>query len=247
MKTIHINCDLGEGGKFDAQLMSLISACNIACGGHAGDQNLMLQTIRMAMKNQVEIGAHPSYPDKENFGRKILNISNSDLKKSICSQVLSLMKIAKNEGAKISHFKPHGALYNEAAKDENIAQIVVDSILKLDESLILYAPQNSIIADLAKTKVEVFFEAFVDRNYNPDYSLVSREKSNALITKKEEVFKHVFSMFSASKIRCENGEEITSFADTFCLHSDTENSVNIMRYLKEKFQKNEIEIRRYEQ
>lgn len=83
MKTIHINCDLGEGGKFDAQLMSLISAWNIACRGHAGDQNLMLQTIRMAMKNQVEIGAHPSYPAKENFGRKSLNISNSDLKISI--------------------------------------------------------------------------------------------------------------------------------------------------------------------
>jgi len=242
MKAIHINCDLGEGGKFDAKLMPLISACNIACGGHAGDENLMLQTIKLAMENQVEIGAHPSYPDKENFGRKSLDISNSDLEKSIQSQVSSLMKIAKNKGAKITHFKPHGALYNDAVKDENIAKIVVDSVLKLDENLILYVPQNSIISDLAKGKVEVFFEAFADRNYNPDYSLVSRAKSNAVITEKEEVFEHVFSMFSTSKIRCENGEEITSFADTFCLHSDTQNSVEIMKYLKEEFHKNNIEI-----
>lgn len=242
MKSIHINCDLGEGGNFDAQLMPLISACNIACGGHAGDENTMLKTIRLAKKNQVEIGAHPSYPDRENFGRKSMEISNSDLKKSIHSQVLNLMKIAKKEGTKITHLKPHGALYNDAAKDENIAKIVMNSILEIDENLHLYVPQNSIISEIAKGKIKVFFEAFADRNYNEDYSLVSRSKSNALLTKKEEVFKHIFTMFSDSKIICENGREITSFADTFCLHSDTPNSVEILKFLQEEFLNNNIEI-----
>ncbi len=202
----------------------------------------MRRTLKLAMENKLEIGAHPSYPDRENFGRKSLDISNADLKKSIHSQVLSLMKIAENEGAKLTHLKPHGALYNDAAKDENIAKIVVDSVMEIDEKLLLYAPQNSVISELAKGKLKVFFEAFADRNYNPDFSLVSRSKSTALITKKEEVLEHVLSMFLDSKIVCENGAEISCFADTFCLHSDTPNSVEILKFLREEFLKLNIKI-----
>ena len=242
MKTIHINCDLGEGGKYDAQLMPHISACNIACGGHAGDAETMLKTVSLAMENNVEIGAHPSYPDVENFGRRSLEISEMDLKRSIQKQLFSLDEIVKNQGGKLTHIKPHGALYNDAAKDEKIAQIVLDAVMDSDLNLPLYAPENSVISKLAKGKLSILFEAFADRNYNPDFSLVSRAKTNALITEKEAVFKHLFSMFSKGEIVCENDIKIPSRAATFCLHSDTPNSVEILEFLVEKFNALDIKI-----
>lgn len=242
MKTIHLNCDLGEGGKYDAQLMPNISACNIACGGHAGDEETMLKTVLLALNNNVEIGAHPSYPDKENFGRRSLEISEKDLKKSILEQLNSLHKIAKKQGGKLTHIKPHGALYNDAVKDEKKARIILNSIAESNLDLKLYAPQNSIISELAKGKIEVVFEAFADRNYKPDFSLVSRTKSNALITQKEAVFKHLYTMFYEGKIACENHIKISSSAATFCLHSDTPNSVEILEYLVQKLSALNIKI-----
>ena len=242
MQTIHLNCDLGEGGKYDALLMPNISACNIACGGHAGDEETMLKTVLLALENNVEIGAHPSYPDKENFGRLSLEISGKDLKKSILEQLNSLHTIVKMQGRKLTHIKPHGALYNDAVQDEKKARIILNSIAESGLDLKLYAPQNSIISELAKGEIEVVFEAFADRNYNEDYTLVSRTKSNALITQKEAVFKHLFSMFYEGKIACENDLKISSSAATFCLHSDTPNSVEILKYLVEKFNALNIKI-----
>ena len=243
MKEIHINCDLGEGGDYDADLMPLISACNIACGGHAGTLETMQHTVALALEHDVEIGAHPSYPDKDNFGRKSLDISAEELQLSLVAQILSLKQIAEAEGAKLSHIKPHGALYNDAAQDKKIAQIVIDSVLEFDEVLPLFVPQNSVISEMAKGKIPLIFEAFADRNYNENYSLVSRSKPRALITKKEAVFEHLFSMFSEGKIRCENGVEISCKANTFCLHSDTPNSVEILKYLHEKLAEKNIKIK----
>lgn len=243
MKEIHINCDLGEGGEFDADLMPLISACNIACGGHAGTVETMQHTVALALENDVEIGAHPSYPDKENFGRQSLKISAEDLQLSLVAQILSLKQIAEAEGAKLSHIKPHGALYNDAAKYEKSAQIVIDSVLEFDEILPLFVPHNSVISEMAEGKIPLIFEAFADRNYNENYSLVSRSKSNALITEKEAVFEHLFAMFFEAKIRCENGVEISCNTNTFCLHSDTPNSVEILKYLHEKLAEKNIKIK----
>ncbi|GAB2770909.1 5-oxoprolinase subunit PxpA [Salinimicrobium soli] len=243
MKEIHINCDLGEGGKYDKDLMPLISACNIACGGHAGTLDSMHHTVDLAMEHNVEIGAHPSYPDKENFGRKSLQIEAKELHRSIEAQILSLKQIAEAEGTKLTHVKPHGALYNDAQKDEKIAQIILDAILEFDDPLPLYAPKNSVIARLAEGKVKVIFEAFADRNYNTDYSLVSRKDPHALITQKEHVFKHLFSMVSEGKIVCHNGQKIDCDATTFCLHSDTPNSVEILKFLHEKFWAENIRIK----
>lgn len=242
MKTIHINCDLGEGGKYDAQLMPNISACNIACGGHAGDAKSMLETVLLAIKNNVEIGAHPSYPDKENFGRRSLDISHNELKKSIQDQLFSLHEIVEKQGGKLTHIKPHGALYNDAAKDGKIAKIVLDAVLESGLDLLLYSPQNSVISSMAKGKILLIFEAFADRNYNPDLSLVSRDKSDALIIEKEAVFQHLFSMYFKHEIVCWNKEKIASEAATFCLHSDTPNSVEILEFLVEKFNALNIKI-----
>ena len=243
MKKIHINCDLGEGGDFDADLMPRISACNIACGGHAGNLETMQQTIKLAIEYGVEIGAHPSYPDKENFGRKSIEISAEKLQRSIVAQILSLKQLAEAEGVKLTHVKPHGALYNEAAKDEKIAKIVIDALLEFDQKLALFSPPNSVISQLAKGKIPIVFEAFADRNYNQDFSLVSRSRSNALISEKEAVFKHLFFIFSDRKITCENGEKISCNATTFCLHSDTPNSVEIIKFLEHKFAEHNIEIK----
>lgn len=242
MKYIHINCDLGEGGGQDERLMPLISACNIASGGHAGDGETMERTVALALENNVQIGAHPSYPDKQNFGRESLNMSSEDLKQSLKSQILLLKKIAESMGGKLNHVKPHGALYNDAARDEKIATIVLESVRESDDFVSVYVPQNSVITELAKGKIRTVTEAFADRNYHDDYQLVSRQKINAVLTEKEEVFEHLLRMFLEGEIETVNGRILECKADTFCLHSDTKNAVEIMEYLHQKFSQKNISI-----
>ncbi|UJH91231.1 5-oxoprolinase subunit PxpA [Antarcticibacterium sp. 1MA-6-2] len=242
MKYIHLNCDLGEGGEQDGRLMPLISACNIASGGHAGDKETMKRTLALALEYNVQIGAHPSYPDKQNFGRKSMKTSSEELKHSLVSQIGSLKKIAESMGGKLDHVKPHGALYNEAAKDTKIATIVLESILKIDEQMSVYVPQNSVIADLAKGKIQTVTEAFADRNYEDNYQLVSRKKSNAVLTEKEKIFNHLFTMFYEGEIETINGKFLECKADTFCLHSDTQNAVEILEYLHQNFTQKNISI-----
>ena len=243
MKYIDINCDLGEGGNYDHLLMPLISSCNIACGGHAGDVETMEKTLVLAIENNTNIGAHPAYPDKENFGRSSISITAESLKKSIQKQVIALQKIAEGNGVRLHHVKPHGALYNDAAKDENIAQIIVESLLEIDGDFSLFVPLNSMISKVAKDKINIIFEGFADRNYEVDYSLVNRSKTNAVIEEKEAVFKHVFSMFQDKKIITKSGQILPCNASTFCLHSDTKNSVEILRFLHQKFFKENIKIK----
>ncbi|WP_029033473.1 5-oxoprolinase subunit PxpA [Salinimicrobium terrae] len=244
MKKIHINCDLGEGGEHDEELMPLISACNIACGGHAGTLETMQQTVDLAMEHDVEIGAHPSYPDKENFGRVSVPMETEELKRYLVAQILSLKQIAEAEGAILTHVKPHGALYNDAYTNSNIAKVIIDAILEFGNDLVLYAAEGSVLSRLAQDKLPVRFEAFADRNYNPDGSLQNRTNSGALLTQKEQVLEHVFSMVSEGKITTQKGQKIDSLATTFCLHSDTPNSVEILKYLHQKLPSINIDIYR---
>lgn len=240
--TIDLNCDLAEGGKFDSQLMPLISSCNIACGGHFGNDESVKEAVKLAVMYQVNVGAHPSYPDQENFGRVSLNINNDELKSTLKSQILRVKNAAENKGVQLHHVKPHGALYNDIVKDKEKAKLVIDVVREIDENLVLFVPPRSAVKKLAKGKLKTWTEGFADRNYEADFSLVSRKKEGAVLHEKEAIFEHVFSMISEGKISLENNDFLNANFDTICVHSDTQNSVEILKFLKTKLEDNNIQI-----
>ena len=243
MKSIDVNCDVGEGVNNEKQLFSYISSCNIACGGHFGDAISIDKTIKLAIKNDVLIGAHPSFPDKENFGRKVMHISKDELQKSIQNQLDLFLERLSKFNVKLHHIKPHGALYNLISVDEKAAIHFVEIIQKYIKNIFLYVPYNSVIERVAlKNNVKIKYEVFADRNYNNDLSLVSRNNKNALITAPLAVFKHVFKMIKNKEVLTISGENKLVKADTFCVHGDTENAVSILAYLSEKLKKEGIKI-----
>jgi UPF0271 protein len=240
---IDINADVGEGFENEAQLMPFLSSCNIACGGHAGTIEAMTHVVRLAKLNDVKIGAHPSFPDKDNFGRKIMDMPAVELYTSLKQQVRCLLNVLHTEGLMLHHIKPHGALYNLIAKDEEAAMVIIEVVKSIGLPIKLYAPYNSVIANMAISEhIEVTFEAFADRNYNEDLSLVSRQESDALITEKDAVFNHVHNMCVNQKVLCRSGVEVDFKASTYCIHGDTENAIEIAEYLTSKLKQNNILI-----
>ena len=240
---IDVNADVGEGVGNELDLMPLLSSCNIACGGHAGDLASMTQVVRLAKAHKVKIGAHPSFPDKDNFGRIDIKMSAADLYSSIKYQIRDLQEVIHSEDAQLHHIKPHGALYNMAAKDEKTANVIIEVVKSISLPVKLYAPYKSIIADLAiKENIEVTFEAFADRNYNNDLSLVSRNIKNAVLTIKDDVLAHLKRMVLTQNVRTIDGEEVPIKASTYCIHGDTANAVKILEYLSLMLPKNKIFI-----
>ena len=233
---LHINCDVGEGVGNEEILMPYINACNIACGGHAGDVKTMHEVVALAKRYQVEIGAHPSYPDRENFGRTSMDMMEDEFIKIIQKQITNLEEIVALHDAKIAHIKPHGALYNDVAKSEKKAQLFLDSIVKYKGKYKLYIPYNSVIEKLAlKQNFEVIYEVFADRNYNDDLTLVSRKKEHAVLTKIEEVIPHVSLLKNEQKVKTISGTKVLIKSDTFCVHSDTLNAMQIIQKLHTYF------------
>ena len=240
---IDINCDVGEGIANEHLLMPYISSCNIACGGHFGDANSIDKTLEFAIKNDVKIGAHPSFPDTENFGRKRLYLSDEELKKSLEAQMDLFLERLHLAGGNLHHVKPHGALYNAIAIDEKLAISFVKIIKKYLEFCFLYVPYNSVIERVAlQENIKIKYEAFADRNYNDDLTLVSRDQKNALITNKEDVFHHTYFMLKNSKVKSILGNTISMKADTFCVHGDTENAHEIVRFLYTELQNKGVKI-----
>ena len=238
---IDINCDVGEGIANEHLLMPYITSCNIACGGHFGDKNSMDTTIFLALKNNVLIGAHPSFPDTENFGRKWMTISDEELQKSIKNQLDIFQERMKIQKATLHHIKPHGALYNAIAVDEHLATVFVNSIQKYMQNVYLFVPYESEIEKVAlNNDIKIKYEAFADRNYNDNLTLVNRADKNSIITDKEQVFKHVSKMVFEGKVNTVSGDEKPIKADTFCVHSDTENALEIVQYLSQKMNKNTL-------
>ncbi len=239
---IHINCDLGEGGGADAELMPFLSACNIACGGHYGDLQSIAHTVELAMNHGVKIGAHPAYPDRENFGRKTMDISLDALQHTLIEQILRIKAQTEKRGGQLHHVKPHGALYNDIVKDSAKAAVVVNSIVEVDDHLILFAPPQAVVRDLAKGKLKVWTEGFMDRGYNADFSLVARKRPGAVLQTKEAVFKRALSLAMTNSIFTINNQRLHADFDTVCLHSDTENAVEILQYVYEKLTEHHIRI-----
>jgi len=234
MGKISINCDVGEGIGNEDKLMPFIQSCNIACGGHAGNELSMTETVLLAIKHKVEIGAHPSYPDIENFGRRSIEISMDKLSASILKQIDTLHRIVVNCGGKLNHIKAHGALYNDLMKNEELSLEFLNIIETYKNDLKLFLPYGSIIAGIAvRDGFTVVYEAFADRNYNDDLSLVSRKEKNAVITDPHDILKQVLEIKNNGTITSISGLQIPFLASTFCLHSDTANVIESIKYLNQ--------------
>lgn len=238
--SIDINADLGEGAGQDEIIMPLISSCNIACGGHIGDEQSMHETIQLAAKNNVKIGAHPSYPDTENFGRVHFDISDIDLEESLKIQLSAFFHIAKLSNQKVHHIKAHGALYNTIAKDEKTAKIYLKAISRLGIRPKLYVPYNSVIHQLAKSKYDCLIEAFIDRAYNSDLSLVTRSQKNALHKTPEAAWNQLYQMAVHGEVETAEETKVKIHADTYCIHGDHPNAKQILEYIHREFSKHNI-------
>jgi UPF0271 protein len=240
---IDINCDVGEGVNNEHLLMPFISSCNIACGGHFGDKNSIDNSIEIAIKNNVLIGAHPSFPDKENFGRKVMIISDEELKDSIQNQLDLFLERLDFFDEKLHYIKPHGALYNLISVDENKAVLFMNIVKKYLKDSYLYVPYDSVIEKVAlRNDVKIKYEVFADRNYNDDLTLLSRSNKKALKTDKLEVFNHVLEVVQTGKVNTISGLKKTIKADTFCVHGDNKNSIEIVKYLNENLKKEGFKI-----
>lgn len=235
MKKILFNADVGEEAGFDEHIMPFISWCNIACGVHAGNDQVIQKTIDLALQHQVRIGAHPSYPDRENFGRVVMDISYDDLVETLSEQIQKVKYFAEKSGGSLHHVKPHGALYNEAVKNEEVANAILQSIKNIDKSLYIISPKGSIIDYLCKEEMNVKYEVFADRNYNSDLTLVSRSEKNAVLSDPKKVFDHVLKMVLDGKVKTIKGEEFLIFFDTICIHGDHPKSVEILTYIYKEF------------
>lgn len=240
---IDINCDVGEGVENEADLFPLISSCNIACGGHAGGPESIKDIIALSSSYPLKLGAHPSYPDRANFGRISVQISRSNLISSIRKQLAVITNILDEKGVKLHHIKAHGALYNDIASNAELAATFLEAIDLFDKSPILYVPYKSEIEKLALSKgFNVAYEAFGDRNYKEDLSLVSRSENNALIKTPEAVLQHVLSIIKDEKVKTTTGKLVDIRADTICIHGDTPNAVKIIKYLSNELSKYNITI-----
>jgi len=243
LHTIDINVDVGEGLDNEAQLMPYMSSCNIACGGHAGDLETMRSVVKLAKQYNVKIGAHPSFPDTKNFGREPIEISSAALFKSIREQINNLMLVLREENTRLHHIKPHGALYNLAATNLSIATVIIEVVKSISLPVKLYVPYNSVISELAlKENISIVYEAFADRNYNDDLTLVSRNKENAIISDSDEMFEHVLRMITQQKVKTINGVKEKMIATTFCIHGDNPKAVKLIKDLKEKLEQVHINI-----
>ena len=241
---IDINCDMGEGMLNDASFMPFISSANIACGYHAGNEDIIKRTIELALENNVAIGAHPSYNDRENFGRLSQSIALVELAELIGDQINLFEKITNQMGCKIHHVKLHGALYNDCAKDALSSKIVVQTIQAIDPSIMLYGLSGSHTIKEAKViGLQTVQEVFADRTYQSNGQLTPRYLDHALITNPIESAKQVLSMVLDQEIKTVDGTMIGVNAETICIHGDHPGALTIAEQLFNTLQQHNIEIK----
>ena len=246
---ININCDLGEKSKHhsnknDPDLLEIVNSANIACGYHAGDKETMNQVVKISKKNGVSIGAHPSFNDPENFGRKRVNLTSTEIRKLVIDQYEILQKIASDHNDKVTHIKPHGALNNMACEDVELSKILAKIINDIDKDLIYLVPTGSKMEKAAKKlNMKIACEIFADRNYEDDGNLVSRKKSNALITNPEEAKKHVLKMVKNQAINCHSGKQIPCEIDSICIHGDNLSSLETAKCIRNNLLENKLKLK----
>jgi len=241
---IDINCDMGEGMLNEASLMPFISSANIACGYHAGNEDIIKRTIELALENNVAIGAHPSYNDRENFGRLSQSIALVELAELISDQISLFEKITNQMGCKIHHVKLHGALYNDCAKDALLSKIVAQTIQAIDPSIMLYGLSGShTIKEARAIGLRSVQEVFADRTYQANGQLTPRYLDHALITDPIESAKQVLSMVLDQELKADDGTMIAVNAETVCIHGDHEAAVEIAKNLFNTLQQYKIEIK----
>ena len=236
---IDLNCDMGENIGNDEEIMPYITSVNIACGFHAGDEMSMRTTVQLAKQYGVAVGAHPSWRDREGFGRGEMSVPLDEVESLILDQIKALAEIARSEGVELRHVKPHGALYNQAAKDEALATAIARAVRMFSRELILVGLAGSKLIDAGvESGLNVAYEGFPDRNYNPDGTLVSRKQSHALIESPEEVALHAVELvqnginFAGQRVRL----------DTLCLHGDHPYAVQNAKLVREVLEKNGIKV-----
>lgn len=241
---IDLNCDLGEGVGIEAAILPYVSTINIACGAHAGDEALIRNTIQLAKEQQVAIGAHPSYPDRENFGRAVLPIAAEDLQQSVRQQINLVRGIAFEEHYPITHIKLHGALYNQAAKEDALATLLVETIVAIDPLLLVFGLPGSALEQRAvQYNLQFVKEAFADRTYQDDGSLTPRTHPNALIEDNSDCVQQVLRMIRQQEVVTLSGKIIPLSAETVCLHGDGLHAVAFAKSLWQELQKENIIIR----
>ncbi|MDQ6694563.1 MAG: LamB/YcsF family protein [Chloroflexota bacterium] len=237
MKRIDLNADMGEGfGSWkmgaDADLMPLISSANVACGGHAGDPNVMSATVRLAHRHGVAVGAHPSYPDLPGFGRRSIPMSREEITRSVLYQLGALWAIARAEGVALHHIKPHGALYNDASVDEIIAEAVVDACTLFSTELLIYALPGSTLARVGADKgLKVALEGFADRAYQPNGLLADRKMPGAVHSHVGKALAQAISL-AEGHLETSDGSIIAVNIATICLHSDTPGAGEMARLIR---------------
>jgi UPF0271 protein len=240
--TIDFNCDLGEGGGADGELMPWITSANIACGGHAGDVVTMRETVALAEAHGVAVGAHPGFLDRENFGRREQELTAGALRELVTSQIEALRGCGS-----VRHVKPHGALYNQAARDPEMAKIVAEAVYEIDPKLILFGLAGSELVRAGRKRgLRVASEVFADRTYQADGSLTPRSRSDAVITDEAAAVAQVVRMLREGWVRSTDGSTVPIEADTVCLHGDGPKAVAMARRLNEALRDSGIKIRRFD-
>ena len=241
--SVDLNADLGEGSGHDAELFELISSANIATGFHAGDSDTMHAAISAAMQHGVAVGAHPSFFDRENFGRKELKVPNEEVFDAVAYQLGIFQAIASALGVRPNHVKPHGALYNMAVRDEKLADAIARGIESVDPKLILFAPDNTELARAGETHgVQIAREIFADRNYLNDGCLVPRTRPDALLRDPKEAAERVLRMLREGKVRSVEGRDVDVRGETICVHGDTPGAVEFARELRTQLEREGVGI-----
>jgi UPF0271 protein len=240
---IDLNADLGEGSPHDEALLQLVSSANIACGFHAGDASTMRQSVRWALQYGVAIGAHPSFPDRENFGRSAMNLPADTVYAQILYQVGALAAIAKAEGGALHHVKPHGMLYNQAAREPALAEAIAHAVRAQDSNLVLVGLAGSELIRAGKAAgLATREEVFADRGYQADGSLVPRSQPGALLDSDEAALAQSLEMVLRQRVQAITGEWVALRADTLCLHGDGPHALAYAQALRDRFAQEGIEV-----